>query len=112
MDSRRLLAFTLLAAANLMWSGNWVLGRALRETFDPIALNFWRWQIAALVMAPFALPQALANRALIVEKGAGARKTVEERFDWSKKGEALMAIYEQVLGRRAARGESKLQPVG
>lgn len=65
MDSRRLLAFTLLAAANLMWSGNWVLGRALRETFDPIALNFWRWLIAALVMAPFALPQALANRALI-----------------------------------------------
>jgi len=65
MDSRRLLAFTLLAAANLMWSGNWVLGRALRETFDPITLNFWRWLIAALVMAPFALPQAVTSRALI-----------------------------------------------
>ena len=59
------------------------------------------------------LLQVLANRSLIVEKGAGARKTVEERFDWSKKGEALMAIYEQVLGMRApVSGESKLQPVG
>jgi len=57
--------------------------------------------------------EVLANRALIVEKGAGARKTVEERFDWSKKGEALMAIYEQVLGRPAVVNvESKLQPVG
>jgi len=59
------------------------------------------------------LLQVLANRALIVEKGAGARKTVEERFDWSKKGEALMAIYEQVLGMRApVSGQPKLQPVG
>lgn len=44
--------------------------------------------------------QVLADRELIVAKGAGARKVVEERFDWKKKGEALMAIYEQVLGRR------------
>jgi drug/metabolite transporter (DMT)-like permease len=65
MHSRRLLAFSLLALANLLWAGNWVLGRALRETFDPITLNFWRWLIAALVMAPFALPQALANGPLV-----------------------------------------------
>ena len=70
MDSRRLLAFSLLALANLMWAGNWVIGRALREAFDPIALNFWRWLIAVLVMAPFALPQVLAKRA-IVRRHAG-----------------------------------------
>ena len=43
--------------------------------------------------------QVLANRELIVAKGAGARKVVEDRFDWPKKGEAMMKIYEQVLGR-------------
>ena len=48
-----------------MWSGNWILGRALRESFDPIALNFWRWLVAALVMAPFGLREALAARAVI-----------------------------------------------
>jgi drug/metabolite transporter (DMT)-like permease len=52
----RLSAFLLLALANLLWSGNWIAGRALREAFDPIGLNFLRWLIAALVLAPFALP--------------------------------------------------------
>lgn len=59
--------------------------------------------------------QVLAKREVIVEKGAGARKVVEERFDWTKKGEALMAIYEQILGRPVlSKTEAKpaLQPVG
>ena len=48
-----------------MWSGNWVLGRALREAFDPVALNFWRWLVALAVLAPFALREAIAKRALV-----------------------------------------------
>jgi len=54
LDSRRASAFALLALSNLLWSGNWVIGRALREAFDPISLNFWRWLVAAVVMAPLA----------------------------------------------------------
>ncbi len=50
-------AFALLALATLFWAGNWVLGRALRDTFEPNALNFWRWLIAVIVLAPFALPR-------------------------------------------------------
>ena len=46
--------------------------------------------------------EVLTNRELIVAKGTGARKAAEDRFDWSKKGEALMGIYEQVLGRPVA----------
>jgi len=65
MDSRRLAAFALLVLPNLLWSGNWVIGRAVRDSFDPIELNFWRWLVAALVMAPFGLHEALANRAVI-----------------------------------------------
>jgi drug/metabolite transporter (DMT)-like permease len=56
VQSSRLSAFLLLAAANLFWSGNWITGRALRDAFDPITLNFWRWTVATLVLAPFALP--------------------------------------------------------
>ena len=56
MPHARLSAFLLLAAANLFWSGNWIAGRALRDAFDPITLNFWRWVVATLVLAPFALP--------------------------------------------------------
>jgi drug/metabolite transporter (DMT)-like permease len=54
-------AFLLLALATLFWAGNWVLGRALREVFEPNALNLWRWLIAVVALAPFALPRVLAN---------------------------------------------------
>jgi len=65
MNTARAGAFALLALANLMWSGNWILGRALREAFDPVALNFWRWLVAVAVMAPFALHATWRRRALI-----------------------------------------------
>src|SRR5882724_5323720 len=50
-------AFLLLALATLFWAGNWVLGRALRDDFEPAALNLWRWLVAALALAPFAVPR-------------------------------------------------------
>lgn len=48
------LPYVLLALANLFWAGNWVIGRGLRDSFDPVRLNFLRWLVAALVLAPFA----------------------------------------------------------
>jgi drug/metabolite transporter (DMT)-like permease len=66
----RTIAFALLALANLLWAGNWVTGRALRAAFDPVALNFWRWLIAVLVLAPFALPRLIAQRR-VVRRHAG-----------------------------------------
>jgi drug/metabolite transporter (DMT)-like permease len=53
----RLPAFLLLGLANLLWTGNWIAGRALRDAFEPAALNLWRWVLAALVLAPLALPR-------------------------------------------------------
>src|SRR3989304_5787990 len=55
-------AFFLLALANLLWGGNWVIGRALRDAIEPVTLNFWRWLVAALILAPFALPGLAAHR--------------------------------------------------
>ena len=55
----------LLALATLFWAGNWVLGRALRDDFEPVAFNFWRWLVAVLALAPFALPGLWAKRAAI-----------------------------------------------
>ena len=63
-------AFLLLALATLFWAGNWVLGRALRDVFEPNALNFWRWLIAVLVLAPFALPR-LRGRLATIRRSAG-----------------------------------------
>src|SRR3989304_2479506 len=58
----RAYAFLLLALANLFWGSNWVIGRALRGAMGPVSLNFWRWAVAALILAPFALPGLIANR--------------------------------------------------
>ncbi len=66
----RAVAFGLLALTMLIWAGNWVIGRALREAIDPVTLNFWRWAIAALALLPFALPQ-LAGRGELIRRHLG-----------------------------------------
>jgi len=70
MPVSRLSAFLLLALANLFWSGNWIAGRALRDAFDPVTLNFWRWTVAAVVLAPFALP-AIRGKGALLRRHAG-----------------------------------------
>lgn len=65
----RLHAFALLALANLLWAGNWVIGRALREV-DPVTLNFFRWLVAVLALAPFALPR-LRGKGAAIRRHAG-----------------------------------------
>ena len=61
-------AFGLLALANLFWAGNWVIGRALRDTLDPVTLNFFRWLIVVLVLAPFAWRAAVTHRSVIRQR--------------------------------------------
>jgi len=68
--TRRLQAFALLALANLLWAGNWIAGRALRDAFDPVTLNFLRWAVATLALAPFALP-ALRGKGAQLRADAG-----------------------------------------
>lgn len=65
-----ILPFLLLALANLLWSGNWVIGRALHETFGPAELNFLRWVVAAAVLAPFAL-RSVAGKLALIRQHAG-----------------------------------------
>jgi drug/metabolite transporter (DMT)-like permease len=50
-----------------VWAGNWVLGRALRDAFDPVSLNFWRWTIALLVVLPFGL-RAIAGKGAVIRQ--------------------------------------------
>lgn len=52
-----ILPYGLLLLANLAWASNWVIGRAVHEAFPPVALSFWRWTAAALVLAPVAIPR-------------------------------------------------------
>ena len=50
------MPYLLLALTQLFWSGNWVVGRAIRGDVPPIALSFWRWVLALLLFMPLAWP--------------------------------------------------------
>lgn len=48
--------YLLLTLTVLFWSGNWVVGRGVRNDVPPIALSFWRWVIAFACLLPWAWP--------------------------------------------------------
>lgn len=58
--------YLALALAPLFWSGNVVVGRALRDAVDPIALNLYRWTVAGVLILPFALRPLLDHRKAIL----------------------------------------------
>jgi len=59
--------YVLLTLTVLFWSGNMVIGRGLREAVPPMALAFWRWAIAFLLVLPFALPHLRRQWSLLRE---------------------------------------------
>ena len=48
--------YILLTLTTLFWSGNMVVGRAIRDDVPPLSLAFWRWAIALALTLPLALP--------------------------------------------------------
>ena len=48
--------YLLLTLTTLFWSGNMVVGRAIRGDVPPLSLAFWRWALAFALTLPLALP--------------------------------------------------------
>ncbi|WP_185285837.1 DMT family transporter [Streptomyces alkaliterrae] len=55
----------LAGLATLIWSGNFVIARALSDEIPPIQTAFWRWAIALLALAPFAARGLWQHRSAI-----------------------------------------------
>jgi drug/metabolite transporter (DMT)-like permease len=51
------LPYLLLTLTVLFWSGNFVLGRGIRDLVPPVTLNFYRWLGALVILLPFGLPR-------------------------------------------------------
>ena len=49
--------YLLLTLTPFFWSCNWIVGRALHDDMPPMALTFFRWLLASLVLAPFVVPK-------------------------------------------------------
>jgi drug/metabolite transporter (DMT)-like permease len=47
----------LAVLATLIWSGNFVVAKAVNKVIPPISLNFYRWLTASIILLPFAWNQ-------------------------------------------------------
>lgn len=45
----------LAVLATFIWSGNFIVARAVNKEIPPIGLNFYRWLIASVIILPFAI---------------------------------------------------------
>lgn len=63
---RHWLAITAIIVATLLWSGNFIVGRYVNQSIDPITLACWRHLIACTILMPFVVKQiARRFRALL-----------------------------------------------
>lgn len=49
-----IMGYALSLLATVIWAGNFVIARGLHDAIAPVALAFWRWVIALLVLTPIA----------------------------------------------------------
>lgn len=56
-----ILAMLALMGAVAFWAGNMTIGRAYRDEFEPVALNFYRWVLGLAVLLPFIAHRLRAN---------------------------------------------------
>lgn len=64
------LPYLLLVLAAFFWSGNFILGRVVRDIIPPIGLSFWRWFFASLIVFHVARPYLRNDREKIKNKFA------------------------------------------
>ena len=51
------IGISLAMLAALIWSGNFVIAKALNNKIPPFSLSFYRWLTASLIIFPFAIKQ-------------------------------------------------------
>jgi drug/metabolite transporter (DMT)-like permease len=70
-DTSHVSPYVLLTLTPFFWSCNWVIGRGLHEQVPPLAMTFYRWLFALLILAPFAIPHVKRDWPAI-RRGAAA----------------------------------------
>jgi drug/metabolite transporter (DMT)-like permease len=61
------MPYLLLVLTTLFWSGNFVLSKGMHADIPPIALSFYRWSLALLILSSFGLKHAFAQRELVLQ---------------------------------------------
>mgnify|MGYP000870044366 CR=1 FL=1 len=58
------MPYLLLVLTTLFWSGNFVVSRGMHAALPPLALSFWRWAVACLILCLFGLHHLRRQREL------------------------------------------------
>jgi len=61
------MPYLLLILTTLFWSGNFVLSRGMHAALPPMALSFWRWSVALLILLLLAHQHLRVQHPLIWE---------------------------------------------
>lgn len=59
-------AYILLTFTALSWAGNAIVARGARDLVPPVALAFWRWSFALVLILPFAWPHLRRDKSVIL----------------------------------------------
>lgn len=65
-----LLGIALAVAATIIWSGNFIVARAVIKDIPPITLAFYRWLTAVVILIPFAWKHILPAWAVVKQNKA------------------------------------------
>lgn len=55
--------FALLAT--ILWSGNFIVARDIKDIVDPYSLSFYRWLLATIILLPFAIVPLIKNIVIV-----------------------------------------------
>lgn len=53
--------------ATVLWSVNFVIASGIKGHIPPVGLAFWRWSIASIILAPFAIKSTIKNWGAIIK---------------------------------------------
>jgi len=68
MKNSPALPYVMLTFCALFWAGSSVVGRHIAGEIPPLALNFWRWLFAFLIVLTWTGGELYRNRALVLAK--------------------------------------------
>ncbi len=61
------MPYLLAILPALFWSGNFVLSRGMHAEIPPLALSYWRWVLALVILVFFATKHVLAQKELLIQ---------------------------------------------
>ncbi len=56
----------LALVATLLWSGNFIISRAVNKDIGPVSLAFYRWFTASIIIAPFAFKKLKEEKQVVI----------------------------------------------